>query len=283
MTPGVTQTGMNTRGADRSGEPPRDCADVMGLRIERLDLDATIRRVDELIQAGNPSQHVAINAAKVVAMRTDQKLAAIVHGCDLVSADGQAVVWASRLLADPLPERVAGIDMMYALLQRATVMGYRVYFFGARQAVVQQVVAICQTRYPQLKIGGWRCGYFTTEEESDIVADIQQSDSQILFVAMGTPKKEYWIAQHLSELGPTFCMGVGGSFDVLAGEARRAPHWMQRAGMEWLYRLLQEPRRLFGRYARTNAIFLLMLVREWLRRRRQLSDRVNGPSRQART
>ncbi len=185
----------------------------------------------------------------------------IVGGCELVSADGQSVVWASRLLRDPLPERVAGIDLMHALLGLAAENGYRVFFLGARAEVLERAIERLREQHPQLAIAGARDGYFSAEEETEVCDEIRASRADILFVAMTSPRKEYFLGEHGESLGAPFVMGVGGSIDVVAGVTRRAPLLWQRLGLEWLFRLLQEPRRMFRRYAVTNARFALLLGR----------------------
>jgi len=188
----------------------------------------------------------------------------IVAGCDVVSADGQAVVWAARLLRQPLPERVAGIDLMNELLEVAEAEGWRVYFLGARQAVLDRALARIREQHPRLEISGARHGYFTAGEEPALCEAIRAAGAQLLFVAMSSPRKEYWLAEHAGTLGVPFAMGIGGALDVMAGEARRAPQWMQRAGLEWLFRLLQDPRRLVGRYTIGNLRFVALVVQEVL-------------------
>lgn len=239
-------------------------AEILGCPIDRLDMRATLDAVDAIIASRRFTQHMAINAAKLVAMNDDPKLSRIVGECGLVSADGQAVVWASRLLGDPLPERVAGIDLMHALLGVAETRGHRVFFLGARPQVLQTALARIREAHPRLAIAGARDGYFTTEEESQVCAEIRASRPDILFVAMSSPRKEYFLGEHGASLGASFVMGVGGSIDVIAGVTRRAPVIWQRLGFEWLFRLLQEPRRMFRRYAVTNWRFAGLVARELL-------------------
>jgi len=224
-------------------------------------MDGTLARCEELIAAGRPAQHVAINAAKLVAMQRDADLREIVAGCDLVSADGQAVVWASRLLGDPLPARVAGIDLMHELLGLSERKGYRVFVLGAKNDVLEQAVANAREMYPGLQLAGARDGYFDDDEAATVAEEIRAAAPDILFVAMPSPKKEYWLARYGKLIGVPFVMGVGGAVDVLAGQTRRAPRWLQRAGLEWLYRLLQEPRRMVGRYLIGNMRFCMLVLR----------------------
>jgi N-acetylglucosaminyldiphosphoundecaprenol N-acetyl-beta-D-mannosaminyltransferase len=246
---------------------PPDRAHILGVEIDRLDMDETVARCAEIIDEGGPAQHVAVNAAKIVALRDDERLRSIVAGCDLVSVDGQPVVWASRLLRDPLPERVAGIDLMYRLLGLAEERGYRVYVLGATQDVLETAVARLAERYPRLTIAGYHHGYFDDADSAEICELVRAAEPHILFVAMSSPRKEYWLAEHAADLGVPFSMGVGGSIDVVAGLTKRAPGFMQRHGLEWFYRFVQEPRRLGPRYLRTNGRFAWLFVRELFGRR----------------
>jgi N-acetylglucosaminyldiphosphoundecaprenol N-acetyl-beta-D-mannosaminyltransferase len=244
-------------------------ARILGVDIDRLDMDETVHRCAELIEAGSPVQHVAVNVAKIVAIRDDDRLREIVERCDLVSVDGQPVVWASRLLRDPLPERVTGIDLMFRLLALAEERRYRVFVLGARQEVLETAVARLNERYPGLTLAGFHHGYFSDEESGQICEAVRQARPHILLVAMTSPRKEYWLAEHASDLGVPFSMGVGGSIDIVAGLTKRAPAPMQRLGLEWFYRFLQEPLRLGPRYLRTNARFAALLARELFSRRRR--------------
>jgi N-acetylglucosaminyldiphosphoundecaprenol N-acetyl-beta-D-mannosaminyltransferase len=249
-------------------------AHVLDCAIDRVDLAQALARCEEAIASRRFAQHMAINAAKLVAMREDPELARVIRGCELVTADGQAVVWASRVLGDPLPERVAGIDLMEALLARAAERGYRVYVLGAREAVLAQAVERLRAQHPTLQIVGCQHGYFAPEDEDAVAAAIADARADILFVAMSSPRKELFLGRHGPQMGVPFVMGVGGAIDVVSGITRRAPRLWQRLGLEWLYRLLQEPRRLFRRYAVTNARFVGLVLRERLRsvgRRRPLA------------
>jgi N-acetylglucosaminyldiphosphoundecaprenol N-acetyl-beta-D-mannosaminyltransferase len=236
-------------------------ADILGCSIDRLDMAATLTEVERVIATRRFTQHMAINAAKLVTMQDDPKLREIIDGCGLVNADGQGVVWASRLLGDPLPERVAGIDLMDALLGLAEREGYRVYFLGARAEVLERALERLHEAYPGLQVAGARDGYFSEEEEAGVCAAIAASRPDMLFVAMSSPRKEYFLGEFGPRLGVPFVMGVGGSIDVVAGVTRRAPLLWQRLGLEWMFRLLQEPRRMFRRYAVTNARFAYLVGR----------------------
>lgn len=232
-------------------------------------MEATLARCEELIASGGPAQHVAINAAKLVAMQNDEELRQIVADCALVSADGQAVVWASRLLGDPLPARVAGIDLMHELFGLSESKGYRIFILGAKQDVLDQAVANVRERYPDARIVGTHHGYFEDSEAAGVAERVRAAQPDILFVAMPSPRKEYWLGEYGKRIQVPFVMGVGGSIDVLAGQTRRAPKALQRLGLEWAYRLAQEPRRLFARYFVGNARFCLLVMRHFFGRPRE--------------
>ncbi len=240
--------------------------EMMGCQIDNLTMEETLCRVEELIGSGRPHQHVVVNVDKLVKASRDPELRRIINECALVNADGMPVVWASRLLGKPLKERVAGIDLFEALMQRASIRGWRVYLLGAREDVVRRVKDIYEQRYPQLTIAGYHNGYWAPEEEDALAERISAARADILFVAVSSPKKEKFLGQYQSEMRVPFAMGVGGTFDVVTGRVRRAPVWMQRSGLEWLYRFMQEPRRMFRRYFVDDMAFFRLLVREVLER-----------------
>ena len=189
---------------------------------------------------------------------------AAVAEAHLVTADGQAVVWASRLLGGRVRERVAGVDLMERLIAHAADRGYSVYFLGARREIVDTCVAIACERFPQLRVAGARDGYFT--DEGAVIAEIRATAPDIVFLGFGTPAKEYFMRRRYRELGVPFVMGVGGSFDVYAGAIKRAPVWLQRAGLEWAFRVAQEPRRMWKRYLIGNSRFVVIVARELVRK-----------------
>ena len=245
----------------------RSRVQVFGLPLDALDMARTVERVAALVEDGGPHQHVVLNAAKVVLCHDDPEMRDIVASCPLVNADGQAVVWAARLLGHDVPERVAGIDLMEEVLARAAVEGWPVYFLGATDEVVTKVVEIEQRRHVGLKVAGFRNGFWSADEEDGVIADVAASGAKVLLVAVPTPRKERFLARHLDALGVPFQMGVGGSFDVVAGVVTRAPRVLQRLGLEWTWRLLHEPRRMFRRYLVGNSRFIWLTCREWWRGR----------------
>ena len=239
---------------------------LFGVPISALTMADALRAVDEAIGSRQTLQIGVVNAAKLVNMRRDETLRQSVLSSTIVLADGTAVVWASRLLGPPLPERVAGIDLMIGMLAAGNNRGYRVYCLGATPAVLEQAVGRIRRDYPGVVIAGAHHGYFAAAHEETVAADIAAAAPDILFVAMTSPRKEQFLATWSARLHVPVCHGVGGSFDVLAGVVRRAPVAWQRLGLEWLYRVKQEPRRLWRRYLVTNLLFVEMVCVELLSR-----------------
>lgn len=235
--------------------------EILGTYVNALTMDETVDEVERIVDAGVPTQHVVINASKVNLMEGDPELREIVNACPLINADGASIVWAAHVLGVPLRERVTGIDLFLRLVELAPRKGWGIYLFGAKEEVVQKVRSILEERCPGIRIVGCRNGYFTEADEPAIVADMASSGADLMFVAFSSPKKEYWVHKYLDQIGIPFVMGVGGSFDVVAGITARAPAWMQRCGLEWLYRFLQEPGRLWRRYVVGNARFVALVLR----------------------
>ncbi|WP_051340461.1 WecB/TagA/CpsF family glycosyltransferase [Azospirillum halopraeferens] len=242
--------------------------EFLGVPMDPLDMDETVRIIDAAIAEGVCLKHVVVNVSKLVQMRSDAGLHADVVDSDLINIDGMGVVWGARLAGRTVPARVAGIDLMDRVLALCAKRGYRPYILGAKQEVLERAVANIRARYPDLTFAGFRNGYFKREDEPAIVEEIRASGADCLFVAISSPTKERFTQQYRDRLGVKFLMGVGGSVDVMAGITRRAPDWMQRAGLEWLYRVLQEPRRMWKRYLITNCLYAGLLARELARPRR---------------
>ncbi|MEC7985501.1 MAG: WecB/TagA/CpsF family glycosyltransferase [Myxococcota bacterium] len=219
----------------------------MGVPIDAISMEETVRIIVARIERRELSQHVAINPGKIIRMMEDPNIRKIVRDCEVISADGIGVVWFSRLLGDPIPERVTGIELMDRLLAVGEKKGLRPYFLGAKQEVVEGAVAHYRERFPNLRFAGYRNGYFSSEEEESIAEDIRASEADMLFVAISSPKKEEFLGRWRDVMKIPYIMGVGGSFDVVAGKVQRAPAWMQRAGLEWSYRWIQEPKRMLRR------------------------------------
>jgi N-acetylglucosaminyldiphosphoundecaprenol N-acetyl-beta-D-mannosaminyltransferase len=251
-----------------TAQPTRSPAriDFMGCIIDNLSMEETLDRIDSFIRSRKPHQHVVVNVDKIIKAQRSPELRRIINSCALINVDGMPVVWASRILGTPLKERVAGIDLFEALVERSARRGWRVYFLGASESVVRRVVEIYAGMYPELQIAGFRNGYWDAFEERKIARQIADSNADILFVAISSPTKEEFLNTYQSEMSVPFAMGVGGSFDVIAGKVKRAPIWMQRSGLEWFYRFMQEPRRMFRRYFIDDMAFIRLVVKEIFRK-----------------
>lgn len=236
---------------------------ILNTYIDNLSMEETLQKVSDAINEKRQIHHTVVNAGKIVALQKDIDLRKGVNEADLINADGQAVVWASKILGKPLKERVAGIDLFSNLMKMAHEQHHKIYLLGAKAEVVEKLVEIIQSNFSPELVAGFHHGYFSKEEEAQIVQSIAQSGANMLFVAMSSPKKEIFLHQHKAALQKlNFIMGVGGSFDVLAGKTKRAPVWMQKIGLEWFYRFAQEPRRMWKRYLIGNSKFIFLVLRE---------------------
>ncbi|MDZ7724650.1 MAG: WecB/TagA/CpsF family glycosyltransferase [candidate division KSB1 bacterium] len=233
---------------------------LLGCPVDHMSISGCVQRLESAIIEKRQCHIVVINAAKLVKAQSDPDLRDVLWNADLVGADGVPIVWASRLMGDPLPGRVNGTDLMEKLIRLAAQKGYTIYFLGARQAVLKSAIDYVQTVFPNLNIAGYRHGYFETmNDEEETVLSINKADPDILLLGMGTPMKENWVKRHKNDLNVRVIHGVGGSFDILGGATRRAPRWMQETGLEWLFRLILEPRRMWKRYCITNTVFIFLM------------------------
>lgn len=231
--------------------------------MDNLSMEETLGKVAEAIEQNYQIHHTVVNAGKIVALQKDLQLRKSVNEADIINADGQAVVWASHFLGQPLKERVAGIDLFTNLLKWAHDHGHTVYLLGAKPEVLQGLIDRLSAQFSPQLIAGSHHGYFKKEEEEALVEEIADSGARLLFVAITSPKKEKFLYRHREALKKVnFIMGVGGSFDVLSGKTKRAPVWMQKAGLEWFYRFLQEPKRMWKRYLVGNTKFIGLVIRE---------------------
>ncbi|MBC7104376.1 MAG: WecB/TagA/CpsF family glycosyltransferase [Firmicutes bacterium] len=216
---------------------------LFGVPVDPLTLEGCVERIAALVAGGGAHQVVTLNPELLYRARNEPRLREILEGADLVTADGVGILWAARRAGRRLPERVTGIDLMMALVRRAAASGWRVFLLGAAPGVAAEAARRLQELYPNLAIAGWEHGFWRPEEEPRVVAAVKRARPQLLFVALGAPRQEEWIARHLPALGPVVAVGVGGSFDVLAGRVRRAPALLRRLNLEWLGRLVMQPRR----------------------------------------
>ena len=240
---------------------------ILNTTIDNLSMTETLSYIDKSISTNSSLHHVVVNAGKIVAMQDDAQLMESVNNADLINADGQAVVWASKVLGKPLKERVAGIDLMANLVELAYSKNYKIFFLGAKEEVVKKVVDTYSEQYNSSIIAGYRNGYFSPSQEEEIAQQIADSGAHILFVAISSPTKENFLYKHKKTLAKVnFVMGVGGSFDVVSGLVKRAPIWMQNTGLEWFYRLIQEPQRMWKRYLVGNTKFILLVIKEYFKK-----------------
>jgi N-acetylglucosaminyldiphosphoundecaprenol N-acetyl-beta-D-mannosaminyltransferase len=235
---------------------------ICNIPVDTFTMQQTIDLIDNAIVEKRPIHHVVINAVKVANAQKDKALRDSIINCDIINADGQGIVWASRFLNKAVMERVAGIDLMDNLIQLAFKKNYRIFFLGAEEEIVKSVVNVYSNKYSKNIIAGYRNGYFKREEELVIAKQIFDSKADILFVAMTSPKKEIFLNEYKNIIQIPFIMGVGGSFDVVAGLVKRAPLWMQKRGLEWFHRVMQQPRRLWKRYLFGNSIFIYLVFKE---------------------
>ncbi|MFP3424465.1 WecB/TagA/CpsF family glycosyltransferase [Pseudoalteromonas sp. SIMBA_162] len=230
----------------------------------------TVSFIEQRVEQGQFLQHVVVNVAKIVNMQKDPLLAESVNACEVINIDGMGVVFGARLLGHDVPERVAGVDLFHELLKMSAKREFPVFLLGATEEVVTTTAEKVQGLYPNLTIAGYNDGYFfgnkEGEDEEAVVNKIRESGAKLLFVAITSPKKENFINKWQDKLGVDFVMGVGGTFDVVAGKVNRAPQWMQKYGLEWFYRVLQEPGRMWKRYLVTNSTFAWLLIKEKLRK-----------------
>ena len=234
----------------------------LGVEMDLQTMEEAISTMEKAMVEKRRLHHVVVNVAKLVNLQSDAMLRTDVIESDLVNIDGMGVVWGARLCGIPVPERVAGIDLMQTLMTRCEQKGFSCYFLGARQDVLERALERIRLDYPNLIIAGSRNGYFNNDEEEGIVEEIRKTKPDCLFIGISSPTKERFLRMYRDRLGASILMGVGGSIDVIAGHVQRAPGWMQRSGLEWFYRVVQEPRRMWKRYLFTNTKFLSLLLRE---------------------
>lgn len=217
---------------------------VLDVPIHKIDMPAALAQIDGFIQSGQPHHIVTADASMLVIAHEDAELKRIVQSADLVTPDGAGLLWAAKRLKQPLAERVSGVALVEKLCALSPEKGYRLFFFGAAPQVAEQAAERMRSRYPGALIVGARDGFFQAQDVPAIIEQIQSARPDILCIALGIPKQEKFIAQYKAELGVPVLIGVGGTFDVLSGNLKRAPIWMQRLSLEWLWRLLQNPSKI---------------------------------------
>ncbi|MBQ3509602.1 MAG: WecB/TagA/CpsF family glycosyltransferase [Peptococcaceae bacterium] len=217
--------------------------DVLGVGIDKVTSQQALEKIGEFIASGQPHQIVTANAEIIYQASKNEKMRNIINNAQMVTADGSGVVWASRQLGEPLEQRVTGIDLVNSICEQSAKDKWKIYILGSAPGVAATAAVNIRDKFPGCNIVGTHHGYFNAKEEKQILAELEQLKPDVLFVALGAPKQEYWIADHLADLGIPVGMGIGGSMDVLSGNVKRAPKWMQKMSLEWLYRLVIQPTR----------------------------------------
>ena len=246
----------------KKGPHQPETTEIWGVPFSRLTLSETLHHIDRLIAWDRPGYFITANLNYNMLTAKHPELAEINAKAQMIVCDGMPMVWRSRLSGTPLPERLAGSELIYALSQWASIKGHRIFFLGGAPGVASAAAKTLQDRYPGLLVAGVESPPFrpqSLQEHDAMIQRIRDSKPAILFVAFGQPKGERWIAENVEELGIPVCVQIGASFDFVAGGVARAPKWVQRIGFEWFYRMMQEPRRLAGRYA-SNIRFLAQAV-----------------------
>ncbi len=242
----------------------KDFIEFFGYKIHNLTMQETVTKIDNYIIKKKCAQHVVINVAKIVNSNNDRLLKNSIKTADIVNIDGAGIIYGMKLLGLHPKERVTGIDLMMELIKLSEIKRYSVYFLGSTTHTLEKLLINIKIKFPSLIIAGNRNGYWDTiEEEKLIVKEIAKTKPNILFVGISSPKKEYFISKNKNYLNSNLIMGVGGSFDIYANITKRAPLFFQNYGMEWIYRIYQEPARMWKRYLITNTKYFFMLIIEF--------------------
>jgi N-acetylglucosaminyldiphosphoundecaprenol N-acetyl-beta-D-mannosaminyltransferase len=243
--------------------------EFLGSPMDSASMVETVAYIANRIEKKEFLQHVVVNVAKLINMQKDTELDESVKACDLINIDGMGVVLGARFMGHDIPERVAGVDLFHNLLDMSAEKDFPVFLLGAEEEVVAKTAEKVKELHKGIQVVGYHHGYFFNNKEGDdeesVVKQIKESGARLLFVAITSPKKENFINKWQDQLGVDFVMGVGGTFDVVAGKVKRAPVWMQNYGLEWFYRVMQEPGRMWKRYAETNSKFAWLLIKEKLK------------------
>ncbi|MCX7994068.1 MAG: WecB/TagA/CpsF family glycosyltransferase [Fimbriimonadales bacterium] len=219
-------------------------ARILGVRVHRVCMAEALGRIEQLIQGSEPSLVITADANAILIALEDAEFRELMETAPLVTADGAGLTWAGRRLRQPFPERVSGVDLVEQLTRLSHEKGYRLYFLGAAPGVAERAAQNLLHKYPDAQIVGVQHGYFQPTDEPALIAQIAAVRPDVLLVGMGMPRQEKWAWQHRHALSVPVMIGVGGSFDVYGGVVKRAPYWVQRIGCEWLWRLLQDPRKI---------------------------------------
>jgi N-acetylglucosaminyldiphosphoundecaprenol N-acetyl-beta-D-mannosaminyltransferase len=248
---------------DNTGRPPTRVKhiSILDVRVDDVTSDEAMQCVAAYVESGGAHQIATVNVEFIMEARRNPVFRQVLADCSLCVPDGIGLLWAARRQGGPLRERVAGVDLVDRIAKNAAERGWRVFFLGARPGVAERAALKLAQRYPSLKVAGCYAGSPGVEYEDEIVGWVQATKPDVLFVAYGAPRQDLWIARNQRRIGVSVALGVGGAFDFIAGEAKRAPEWVQRAGLEWLHRLIRQPWRLPRQLAIPHFIWLILTGR----------------------
>ncbi|MDL2280438.1 WecB/TagA/CpsF family glycosyltransferase [Selenomonadales bacterium OttesenSCG-928-I06] len=232
---------------------------ILGVSVDCVSMEETLDKIEKSIEQKKPSLVATANAEMIMLAQKDRELFRILNEASLVIADGAGVVFAARYKKAYIKERVTGFDLTQKLLSLSNKKNYKIFLFGTSELNIKNVEQKINHLYPELNIVGVRNGFFSEHEEKEIIEQIKKANPDILFLGLGVPKQEKWIAKNLKDINVPVCIGVGGTFDIMSGSLKRAPLWMQKNHLEWLYRLYQEPKRFFRMMALPKFVFKVIL------------------------
>ena len=238
---------------------------IFKIRVNPLTKNEFLYIIESNLQRDKRTIQNGINSASIYELSKNKELKQAYNNSDLINIDGMAMVWALRFLGYKVPERVACPDLAEDILVLANKYNYRIFLFGAEEKSLLKSIKNIKVNFPNLHISGYRNGYYKPEDEDSIVKMIQNARPDILFLGMPSPQKELFVEKYKDELQVKYFLGVGGLFDIISGKTKRAPIWMQQKGLEWLYRLMQEPKRMWKRYLFGNSKFILIVLKEKLK------------------
>lgn len=231
------------------------------MHFNDVTMAETLEQIDGFVRSGEPHKLFGVNVAAYIAARKDPALHSFYQSCDLLTVDGMGVYYAGRLLKLPFREAVAASYLMFDLLSLAKERNYKIFLLGSKPDIVARAAANLKAHYPGVTLSGCEHGYFSTADESEVVAEIAASGADVLFIGMSSPFKEQFVERNFERLNVPVQIGVGGSIDVLAGVTKLPPRWVRTAGLEWVSRLLQEPKRLAKRYLFSNTVFCFIVLK----------------------
>ena len=268
----VTTTDLSSEHHNRSALPETgDTVELFGIKMNNMYLSEFLNLVDHLIEKKLPSYVVTPNVDHICQLQKDVKLQTVYKEARVVLPDGMPLLWAGKLCGKPIKQKLSGSDLIYWLTEHASIKGYSIYFLGAEEGIAEKASQELKKKYPGFEVAGFYSPPLGFEENpveiKKVYELLQEAKPDICYVAFGTPKQDYFNFDHYTQLGIPCLLGIGASFDFVAGKTKRAPTWMQRWGLEWLWRLSQEPRRLWYRYLIQDSIFVPLLCKEVFRNR----------------